>query len=259
MNCKICGSKTGVVFNARILNKYRVDYYLCENCGFLQTEKPFWLSESYAESINIYDTGIMARNIYFLQVTATILFFLFDKKVKYLDYGGGYGIFTRLMRDSGFDFYWQDTYTQNLMARGFEYNENVKDIKAITCFEVFEHFAEPIKELENMMRISKNILFSTELLPGILPPVNQWPYYGVEHGQHISFYSFKSLEFIARKYGLNLYSIGGIHLFTEQRFNPRIFKLLIKLSFRGLFVFVKKRMKSKTSSDQQDLIIQNKR
>jgi len=259
MNCEICGSKMDIIFNAKILNKYQIDYYFCENCRFLRTEKPFWLSESYVESINIYDTGVIARNISLSKRTATILFFLFDKNAKYLDFGGGYGIFTRLMRDIGFDFYWQDSYTQNLTAREFEYNENVKNIKGITCLEVFEHFVEPIKEIESMLRISKNILFSTELLPGILPPINRWSYYGFEHGQHLSFYSFKSLEFIARKYKLNLYSIGSIHLFTEQRFNSLIFKMLVKLAGRGLFIFVKKMMKSKTFSDQRDLIIKNKR
>lgn len=259
MNCEICGSKTDIIFNAKILNKYYIDYYLCENCRFLRTEKPFWLGESYVESINIYDTGVIERNIFFSKIIATILFFLFDKNAKYLDFGGGYGILTRLMRDTGFNFYWQDPYTQNLMAKGFEYNENVKNIEGITCFEVFEHFTEPIKELESMLRISKNILFSTELLPGVVPPINRWSYYGFEHGQHISFYSFKSLKFIARKYKLNLYSTGSIHLFTEQRFNPLIFKILVKLAGRGLFIFVKKRMKSKTFSDQQDLRIKNKK
>jgi hypothetical protein len=211
------------------------------------------------ESINIYDTGVIARNISLSKISATILFFLFDKNANYLDFGGGYGIFTRLMRDIGFNFYWQDPYTQNLTARGFEYNENIKNIKGITCFEAFEHFVEPIKELESMLQISKNILFSTELLPGIIPPINRWSYYGFKHGQHISFYSFKSLEFIARKYELNLYSTGSIHLFTEQRFNPLIFKMFVKLAGRGLFIFVKKMMKSKTFSDQRDLGIKNKR
>ncbi|MFH2069166.1 MAG: class I SAM-dependent methyltransferase [Candidatus Omnitrophota bacterium] len=259
MNCEICGSKTGVIFKARILNKYLIDCYFCEKCRFLRTEKPFWLNESYLESINIYDTGVLERNIALSKITAAILFFLFDKNAKYLDFGGGYGILTRLMRDTGFDFYWQDPYTRNLTAKGFEYNESVKNIRGITCFETFEHFTGPIKELESMLRISKNILFSTELLPGIIPPINRWPYYGFEHGQHVSFYSFKSLECIAKKYGLNLYSTGSIHLFTEQRFNPPVFKMIVKLAGRGLSVFVKKMMKSKTSSDRRDLIIKNKR
>ena len=63
MSCKICNSETKQIFSGHILNKYNIKYHYCENCGFLQTEEPYWLDESYAESINISDTGYMQRNI----------------------------------------------------------------------------------------------------------------------------------------------------------------------------------------------------
>jgi hypothetical protein len=91
-----------------ILNKYDIKYYHCVNCGFLQTEESYWLNEAYDESINISDTGIMSRNIHLSKITTLILYFFFDKNNKFLDFAGGYGIFTRLMRDIGFDFYWSD-------------------------------------------------------------------------------------------------------------------------------------------------------
>jgi len=53
----------------------------------------------------------MSRNISSSKITAVILFFLFKKFGKFLDFGGGYGIFTRLMRDIGFDFYWYDPHS----------------------------------------------------------------------------------------------------------------------------------------------------
>ena len=57
------------------------------------------------------------------------------------NYAGGYGIFTRMMRDIGFDFYWLDKYADNLLTNGFEYNKKIhKKIEAITSFESFEHF-----------------------------------------------------------------------------------------------------------------------
>ena len=65
------------------------------------------------------------------------------------------------MRDIGFDFYRYDKFSENLLARGFEYKNG--GIELITCFEAFEHFDKPIEEIENMFKISKNILFSTEL------------------------------------------------------------------------------------------------
>ena len=56
MNCKICSSNTSEVFTKEILGKYLVKYYQCNFCEFLQTEKPFWLEESYKNPINISDT-----------------------------------------------------------------------------------------------------------------------------------------------------------------------------------------------------------
>ena len=37
-----------------------------------------------------------------------------------VDYGGGYGLLVRLMRNSGFDFYRYDPYCANFFAKGFE-------------------------------------------------------------------------------------------------------------------------------------------
>lgn len=63
MTCKICNHQTKQIFQAKILNKYEIDYFYCEHCGFLQTEDPYWLDEAYNESINISDTGYMQRNL----------------------------------------------------------------------------------------------------------------------------------------------------------------------------------------------------
>ncbi len=123
MTCKICGKENKFVFKAKILKKYEISYFHCENCGFLQTEEPYWLAESYKSPINISDTGYLSRNINLSKIVTTLLVSFFDYKKKFLDYAGGYGVFVRLMRDIGFDFYWYDKYTQNLFARGFEYKD----------------------------------------------------------------------------------------------------------------------------------------
>jgi hypothetical protein len=121
MTCKICTQTTKPIFTAKILNKYGIKYYYCEHCGFLQTEESFWLEEAYVESINVSDTGYMQRNLLLSKKLTILLSLFFDKNAKFVDYAGGYGVFVRLMRDIGFDFYWDDKYTTNLFARGFEY------------------------------------------------------------------------------------------------------------------------------------------
>jgi len=256
MKCKICDNKTHNIFSAKILNKNNIKYYYCDHCGFLQTEEPYWLKEAYSDPISIIDTGIMARNIGSSRITAVILYFLFNKYGKFLDFAGGYGFLTRLMRDIGFDFYWHDPYSPNLVARGFESKSNSLKYELITSFESFEHFVEPIKEIESMIQFSDNILFSTELLPSTLPKPEAWWYYALEGGQHISFYSYKTLKYIAQKYNMNLYSNSrNVHMFTKnKKIRNKLFNFLLKFQRFGLFFYVKKKMNSLTVDDMNFLI-----
>ena len=108
--CRICTFSVSEVFSANLLKKYSVKYFQCSKCGYVQTEDPFWLEEAYYSSINDSDTGMMMRNLWHRNVTTTLIYFLFNTKGQFLDYGGGYGVFVRLMRDIGFDYYWQDKY-----------------------------------------------------------------------------------------------------------------------------------------------------
>ena len=257
MQCRVCESNTIKVFTSLVLQKYSVDYFRCPHCSFLQTEEPYWLDEAYSRSINLSDTGLLDRNIYFSKVLSVLIYFCFNKSKSFLDYAGGYGVFTRLMRDVGYDFYWHDPYTQNLFANGFE-----KDIKSdskfelITSFEVFEHLVNPKEEIEKMLSYSKTIVFSTELLPKEIPDPNEWWYYGFNHGQHISFYSEKTLHALANLFKLNYYNVNGIHILTERKFNNTTLVLMKKLGNYGLYQIVKRLVKSKTFSDH--LNIENK-
>jgi hypothetical protein len=255
-NCKICNSKTAKIFNAKILNKYDVDYFQCISCDFVQTEKTYWLAEAYENSMNLTDTGIMHRNSRSSKISTSLLFLLFKKKQKFLDFAGGYGVFSRIMRDIGFDFYWNDPYTENVLARGFEHNDS-NNYGLITTFECFEHFDDPIMEVEKILKMSKNVIFSTELLPHPTPNPAKWWYYGFEHGQHIAFYSIKNLNFIAKKFDVHYYNIGNLHIFLEKKLNffgSMFFKFkyskhVLFLSYFGFKLF----LKSKTISDMNEL------
>lgn len=252
MVCKICGSHSELVHKAKILVKYSVKYYQCPKCYFLQTENPFWLKEAYQESINVSDTGYVSRNIHLSRITSVLIYFFFNRKARFIDYGGGYGLFVRLMRDIGFDFYWHDAYTQNLFARGSEAENGRYEL--LTSFETFEHFDQPNQEISSMLEYSDNILFSTELYGSGVPLVNDWHYYGLNHGQHISFYSIRTLRFIARKYSLTLWSNGkSLHILMKRKVNPFLISSVLCVERFGLSAFVKKIMNSRTLSDWEML------
>ena len=132
MRCKICETEIKKCFTEKIMLKYEVDYFHCSNCDFVQTEEPYWLNEAYSRPINLSDTGYMTRNLFYSKRLTILLYLLFGKNGRYLDYAAGYGVFVRLMRDIGFDFFWDDKYTQNLFSSGFEWDQNF-NIDAISC------------------------------------------------------------------------------------------------------------------------------
>jgi len=252
MICKICNGEGNKIFVSKILKKYDVQYFSCPKCGFVFVENPYWLEEAYMYPINLADTGILARNIFLSNLVINIIYYLFNYKGKFLDFAGGYGVFTRLMRDWGFNFKWQDKFSQNLLARGFEYSKKGdSDFELVTAFEVFEHLVNPINELEEIFKISKNVLFSTVLIPDKIINPSDWWYYGFNHGQHVSFYSKKTLEYIANKYELNYYTNGeSFHIFTNRKISQVLFRVLVSNKF-GFFarLWAKKHLKSKTWED----------
>lgn len=256
MKCPICCNLMKFQFSAQVLSKYEVKIYYCEKCNFLCTEKPYWQEEAYITPINITDTGIMKRSISLVKPIANLIYCFFDYRNTYLDYAGGYGIFTRLMRDMGFDFKWQDKYSQNLVSRGFEYSiEKDQNIELVTAFEVLEHLDNPVKEIEEILKISNNILFTTFVLPNPVPSQDSWWYYGFEHGQHISFYSKKTFCFIANKFGMNYYSDNkSLHLLTKKTINPWLFRLLVDKKTGYLFtLYLRQHLTSRTWSDYLEI------
>lgn len=257
MLCKLCKHEAIKRFEAVILHKYHTSYFACPACGFVQTDEPLWLAESYQSAINSCDTGILSRNIRLRDSVSTIINFFFNPSGVYLDYAGGYGIFTRLMRDIGLDYYWCDKYSANIFAQGFEYDER-RPVELVTAFEVLEHLVDPLADLEQMLSISRNILFTTELIPTPLPAPHEWWYYGTEHGQHISFYTRESLEKLAHHLRLHYYNFEELHLMTEKSISNLQFRVIMKYSKKfKLFRRLQSKLHSRTMDDMHYVLSLN--
>lgn len=248
MKCKICGAKMQTAFKHKVFNKYQAQYFICNSCEYLCTEKPYWLKETFKED-DIYDTGALVRNNNLVILTSLIIDKFFDNKKKYIDYAGGYGVFVRSMRDKGFNFYLYEEYRDNCFARGFEYDKKMK-VNGITAFEVFEHLENPIKEIKELLKISDNIIFSTELKSKLIPSPDEWWYYAFPLGQHISFYSEKTFEAIAEKFGLSFYTHKGIHILTKKEISIKQLKKLLDNKKRNI---KKIKLESKHFTDMLDL------
>jgi hypothetical protein len=221
MQSKITGGNTTLLFTTKVLNKYDVKYYQCEDTGFIQTENPFWLEEAYSSAITKLDIGLISRNETLREVVIPILNNYFDANAKFLDYAGGYGLFTRQMRDRGYDFYHTDKFCQNIFAEYFDLKDTLPHTKfeLATAFEVFEHLSDPAEELKSISEYTDNILFSTVLQPQTpLKSVEDWWYFIPETGQHIALYNEKSLAALGEKFGYHFYTDGiSTHLFTKRK------------------------------------------
>ncbi len=217
-----------------------INYYECESCGYVQTESPYWLDRAYASIINNCDTGIMLRNQANVSLVLATLKALGLMNGTVVDCAGGYGILVRLLRDRGVNALWSDPYCKNLLAVGFEHSR--ENASLVTAFEAFEHFVNPMIEAEKLFAVAPNLLFSTDLIATPAPALDQWWYYGLNHGQHIGFFRLQTLQFIARKFDKYLISNGkGCHLFSDKplrswqwNLNVRIARRIPSLYGRGL-------------------------
>ena len=64
----------------------------------------------------------MARNLSNVGLVLASLALMKERRGKVVDYAGGHGFLVRLLRDKGINALWMDPYSENLVARGFEYS-----------------------------------------------------------------------------------------------------------------------------------------
>jgi hypothetical protein len=159
-------------------------------------ENPNWLEVAYKNKF-YGDTGYVHRN-YSLVKKSLILFRIWklytQKKIfpKACDIGAGMGMYARLMRDNGYNFYGSDQYSEMLFIQPFIDDKSEYKIK--TSFEVIEHLPSLPDFLKNKIKKVDLFLFSTELRQVSYIPENEWWYYSFKVGQHIGFHSKKSLR-----------------------------------------------------------------
>jgi hypothetical protein len=183
-----------------------------------------------------YDLGGVSRPTLNSVLTKAVVNWFFDAGGRFLDYGGGYGVFTRWMRDEGYNFFHYDHHCPNLFAGGYEADiAGTVRYELVTAFEVFEHMPEPAKTLSHLLSISDSILFSTEVLPVPAPPITDWWYYGPEHGQHIAFFTQTALQQLAGRVGANYYTnAGSIHLISRRHISEKSLRLVLHPKVRVL-------------------------
>ena len=246
--CRVCKGKALFWFTKQIINNHMIAYYQCQECSHIQTEEPYWLKETY-QNLNFQrDVGIVSRSIKTAQLSLALAWHLdMPPDEPCLDFGAGTGLLVRYCRDHGLNYYYDDLYSQNVFALGFEINclKNPSGMRLVTAFEVFEHFPHPSKNIANILSYEPDyLLLSTALYKD--QGIDWW--YFLEDGQHVAVYTEKSLRMLGEQFGYHLCSDADYHLFSKEILPNRLIKKLRK-NREAYAQRYKKRYGSKIDSD----------
>jgi len=162
---------------------------------------------------------MLSRNMELSDRAEAIIRICTDADGRFLDYGGGYGLLVRLLRNRGLDFWLCDPHCDNLFAGPAQtVRPEGGTWEAVTAFEVLEHVVHPCEEVGRLLSLADTLICSTVLLPEPAPRPEAWHYYGLEHGQHVSLYSRESLRRLADRVGARLFTNGmNLHVLTTSR------------------------------------------
>ncbi|MGH9157606.1 MAG: class I SAM-dependent methyltransferase [Acidimicrobiales bacterium] len=246
--CPICDGEREQVFSALVLGRHDAEYLKCWWCGFLGPRSPQWLPEAYQSAIAEVDTGVLTRARTLEPRLTCILRLAFSKNAVFGDFGAGYGVLVRNMRDVGFDFRWSDPYCDNLLARGFEFDGEV--CAAVTAVEVLEHAQDPLAFLRKALDLTRAavIILTTELLPEPVPDLDWW-YYAFPTGQHIAFFERRTLVAVAERLGLHLRSRHNLHVLHSGRVKPWHFTVAATRLAPPVAWALRRSLRSRTDSD----------
>jgi hypothetical protein len=212
--CRLCGARAHFWNTKRLLNRYDVSYYLCSQCGSLETEQPYWLEVAYDVTGLGDDVGAAQRTIDMVLKTSALLDRIgLPADAECIDFGGGLGLFTRLMRDRGINFFSYDLYAQPFFSDRHGLTSLAGRSPAVmTAFEVVEHFTDPADDLGQLFESRPALVIATtELFTG---QDLSWPYFAEGTGQHIFFYSRRALTEIAKRFAYSLALVGGLIVFV---------------------------------------------
>ncbi|MCE1228644.1 MAG: class I SAM-dependent methyltransferase [Firmicutes bacterium] len=213
---KSCEERRGIYFD---LSGIPIYYAICHNCGFcFAPEMAAWSLEQF--ETKVYNQQYVHVDPDYIEIRprekATELLSMFpgvNSFIKHLDYGGGNGLLSQLLKAADWNSISYDPFVDK--------NKNINSLDKfdlITAYEVFEHVPDVDRLMSNLNTLLKPnglVLFSTLLSDGNIHSKQrlEWWYASPRNG-HISLFSKKSLDLLSEKYGWQLASFSdSLHLF----------------------------------------------
>lgn len=190
-------------------------YYRCQNCEFIFIdEKNIVNSIRELEQYELHENSIENEgyvNMFNKFIEEGISPYVKAHK-RTLDFGSGPGpVLAKLLKKKGYESEIYDPYYSPNLPKG--------TFDLVTSTEVFEHFSNPLKEIElivSLMKKNAYLSVMTNYHPKNDEKFKKWWYH--RDPTHISFYTEKTFEYVAFKYNLDyIYSNGkNISVFKKK-------------------------------------------
>lgn len=226
LTCPVCGMPAAlfdvVDFNKsceEVRGQYQppagipVHYARCDDCGFCFAPEMYkWTLEEF--SARIYNDDYLQVDPDYLEIRPraslghlTYLVGGAYREIRHLDYGGGHGLLSDLLRDAK----WDSSSYDPFVDRNKQLHELGK-FDLVTAYEVFEHVPDApklVSDLAGLLRDDGVILFSTLVSDDHIAPCQRltWWYAAPRNG-HISLFSKKSLYLLGQREGFNFGSLS---------------------------------------------------
>ena len=227
--CPICQSLATHFSTLVIRDDICGDYKICNSCGFIFADNPVWLAGSFTDTLNSLDIGSVDRCNIVADFVEVLLKSLKKDNPKVLDWGGGYGLLTRILRDRGVNCSHYDPFVEPLFTKNIKLLPNTK-FDLVVLSEVMLHMTDPVGTLSELLKISKRIMFTAVIAPPDVTP--EWWYFMPETGQHITIFSKGSIFELGAALEVSVLSDKKFfHLISEDR--P---KMATRLLFTKRFV-----------------------
>ena len=260
--CAVCSGKTKFLFSYELRGEHQAALRECLTCRFTFIVNPHWLADSFSSELNDLDIGSVDRCLILADFIEVLIRAQKRSKLRFLDWGGGYGLLARVMRDRGFDFISSDVYTRALFVDSSEISEG-ETFEVVTMSEVALHLTDPVPHLRKILEFTNTLVFTAVIGPNVIP--NDWWYLMPDTGQHVAIYHKETLEALANQLGVRITSDGRFfHVLHRERLGVKS-RLVIKFRplaflfawFNATARFAKRGLgknKSLTPADQAKLI-----
>mgnify|MGYP003338973942 CR=1 FL=1 len=220
-SCPVCADESGVVLRYVVRDQFPAQLRQCHGCGFAWVMDPAWLESSFGAEQHNLDLGAVDRCSVVLDFVEVLVRREKISTGTFVDWGGGYGLMTRMARDRGLDFRNLDPYVKELFA-GPAQLKTMVSADLVVASEVFLHLLDPVASLAELIASGRRVLVTAVVLNGV--PDKDWWYLMPSTGQHVAFFTLGSLREMARRTGSTLVTDGRFfHVFSREkmRFSSR--------------------------------------